>query len=290
MRDYGKIAPSFWTGETGRQIRAAGFQTQVVALYLLTCPSANMIGLYYMPLPTLCHETGSPSEGASKALRSLSEVGFSHYDAPSEVIWIPEMARFQIGETLSPKDKRIVAIVKTAESFRKCRFFQDFYNRYQIPFNLPKPCPFDAPSMPLRCQEQEQEQKQEQEQEILRGKPAARTERPRDELFDAIAEVSHFDPSLKSNASGIGKVAAALRKAIPPYTPADVRALPAVIEAGGLSITLTPSAIEKYIGWVRNPPKPTIGQKPIPNYQRKETVEDVLRAAREKEKLRENGL
>ncbi len=90
--------------------------------------------------------------------------------------------------------------------------------------------------------------------------------RTRDPLFDAIAEVSHFDPSLKNNASQIGKTAAALRAAKPPYTPEEVRGIPSVIEKAGLSIVLTPSAIEKYVCWVRDPPKPTIGKKFEPRY------------------------
>lgn len=45
--------------------------------------------------------------------------------------------------------------------------------------------------------------------------------RPRNDLFDAVAEVTGSDPSL--NGSIVGKVAAALAKAATPYTPAEVR-------------------------------------------------------------------
>jgi hypothetical protein len=50
MRDYAKVAPTFWNGETGKKIRELGRDAQVVALYLITCPSSNWIGLYYLPL------------------------------------------------------------------------------------------------------------------------------------------------------------------------------------------------------------------------------------------------
>ena len=39
-----------------------------------------MTGLFYLPIPTIAHEIGLPLERASKALRSLSEVGFAFYD------------------------------------------------------------------------------------------------------------------------------------------------------------------------------------------------------------------
>ena len=98
MREYAKVAPQFWTGTTGKRLRGMGRDVQVVALYLVTCPSANMLGLYYLPLPTLCHEIGMKPEGALKALRRVSEGGFATYDTASEHVWVKEMARFQIGE------------------------------------------------------------------------------------------------------------------------------------------------------------------------------------------------
>jgi hypothetical protein len=68
-RDFAIVKSSFWTGETGRKLRAAGGDAQRVAMYLITCGSSNMIGLYYLPLPVMCHEIGITLQGASKALR-----------------------------------------------------------------------------------------------------------------------------------------------------------------------------------------------------------------------------
>lgn len=50
MRDYAKVSPRFWLGETGRELRKAGAEAQVVAFYLMTSPHANMLGLYYLPV------------------------------------------------------------------------------------------------------------------------------------------------------------------------------------------------------------------------------------------------
>ena len=291
MRDYGKVSPTFWTGDTGRFLRQCGPETQLVALYLLTCQNANMTGLYYMPLPTLCHETGSPLEGALKALRSLSEGGFAYYDEASEVVWVPEMARYQLGETLNPKDNRHKGVIRQIEIYRKSKFFNDFYTRYSRQYHLPKPSPLEAPSEPLgrgrgraRAGE-EQEQEQEQEQNTsLPGKPAAAKKRPvdkvatpsdcepssgsasdtaprsstianprpRDELFDAVAEVTGSDPKLCG--PRIGRVCAQLRKGDPPYTAEEVRSLPGVIADQGMSFSVTIGSVEKYISWVRTPP------------------------------------
>jgi hypothetical protein len=158
MRDYAKLSPRFWTGETGRAIRDAGRDAQVLALYLLTGPSSNMIGLYYLPIPTLCHETGLTKKGACKALQRLSEAGFARWDECSEQVFVPEMAAHQIGEPLQATDNRVKGIAKDWQSMRKSPFYMDFYWRYRDSYHLPAPLPQEAPSKPLRSQEKEQEQ------------------------------------------------------------------------------------------------------------------------------------
>lgn len=194
-RDYSMVKASFWTGETGRMLRGDR-DAQVISLYLITCGSCNMIGLYYLPLPLLCHEIGSPLEGALKGLQRASEALFAHYDRMAEVVFIPEMAAHQVGETLHPKDNRHKSVVKLWQEMAKSRFYMDFYSRYGEAYQLPEPkplrSPLEAPSEPLRSQEQEQEQDKEQENTPLsppldefslkpssNGKPKAKPKRRR---------------------------------------------------------------------------------------------------------------
>lgn len=61
MRNFAKVKPQFWIGETGRNIRSRGQDHITVALYLMSCPSPTMIGLYYLPVTTLALETGFDS-------------------------------------------------------------------------------------------------------------------------------------------------------------------------------------------------------------------------------------
>lgn len=79
MRDYGKVSPHFWIGRTGKELRQAGPESQLVALYLLTSPHANMIGLYYMPLAFLSHETG-----LSASANAIGGSGASWFAKPSD--------------------------------------------------------------------------------------------------------------------------------------------------------------------------------------------------------------
>ena len=78
--------------------------------------------------------------------------------------------------------------------------------------------------------------------------------RRRDELFDAVQEVTGADP--RASGSHIGKVCASLRAAEPPYTPGEVRRLPPILSARGFTLPLTIATVEKYIGWTRRQPAP----------------------------------
>ena len=177
MRDYAKVSSRFWTGETGKKLRASGPETQLVSLYLMSSPHANMLGLYYVPRLFISHETGIPLEGVSKGLRRAFEAHFAAYDDGSETVWVFEMARWQALESgrdaLDPKDLRVKGIRKEYASLPKSPFLLDFFKRYVDIFHLDQPRDWavdnsgrtEGPSKALRSQEIEQEIEQEQEQE-----------------------------------------------------------------------------------------------------------------------------
>jgi hypothetical protein len=106
MRDYAKVSPKFWTGETGQALTRRGSEALVVALYLMTSPHSNMLGLYYQPILYLAEETGLSPEGASKGLDACVEEGFCLYDRATKMVWVIEMASYQIGSELAATDKR----------------------------------------------------------------------------------------------------------------------------------------------------------------------------------------
>lgn len=135
MREYGKVSPQLWIGDTGKKLRGC-VEAQVVAAYLLSNPHANMIGLYYLPKMFICHETGLPIEGASKGLARCIEAGFCGYDEEAEVVWVPEMAKFQIAEQLKAEDKRCAGAQNEYNNTPKNKYLGDFYTRYAQAFHL----------------------------------------------------------------------------------------------------------------------------------------------------------
>ncbi len=183
MRDYGVVSPKFWIGETGKALRGNA-PAQVLALYLMTCPHANMIGVFHCPVLYMAHETGLGMEGASKALQSLIEAKYCTYDEASETVFVHRMAAYQVAESLKPGDNRIKGVEREWQNIGSAIIKSAFFAIYSVAFHLPdqakKASPSEAPSKPLRSQEQEQEQEQEQDKEAPSAKSPRGTALPKD--------------------------------------------------------------------------------------------------------------
>lgn len=136
MRDYARVSPQFWIGMTGKALRGDR-DAQIVALYLMTSPHATMIGVFHCPVIYIAHETGLTIEGASKGLRRVVEEGFCTYDHDRELVWVHEMARFQIGAKLKPNDNQVPAIRRAFQQIPECQILQGFHARYREAFHLP---------------------------------------------------------------------------------------------------------------------------------------------------------
>lgn len=152
MREFGIVSPRFWIGETGKKLRGNP-QLQVLALYLLTSPHSNLIGVYHVPVMYIGHETGLGLEGASKGLASLSEAGFCTYCEDTETVWVHEFARYQIGEELKENDNRCKSIQRHFSAIQNDEIKDAFFVRYGDVFHLQHndfKTPLQAPSKGLQ--------------------------------------------------------------------------------------------------------------------------------------------
>lgn len=136
MRDYATIAPQFWLGETGRKIRKAGPSALLVAMYLLTTPHSNGLGLYYMPVMYIAHDLNLGVDETKAALDGCINAGFCAYDYDADVVWVFNMARYQIGERLAPKDNRVTWVARLWEKLPKCTFLDEFRARYAEAYGM----------------------------------------------------------------------------------------------------------------------------------------------------------
>ncbi len=131
MRNFTMISPSFWTGRTGRDLRSAGNKAQLVALYLLSCPHANYIGMYRLPVAYIASDLNMNASDVVQTLKCIEQTGFARYDEATETAWIVEGARYQIGDDIKVADKRIKMIQREFESLPSdCAFLDAFFEKY----------------------------------------------------------------------------------------------------------------------------------------------------------------
>jgi hypothetical protein len=68
MRDYSKVGPKFWIGETGKALRRH-MEAQIVAMYLMTCPNSEMTGVFYCPIGLLLPKLDWARKGLRRAFK-----------------------------------------------------------------------------------------------------------------------------------------------------------------------------------------------------------------------------
>ena len=158
MRKYGNIPPEFWCGCDGRKFRELGPDVQVLAIYLLTCPSSTMTGRYYLALPTAAHETGLSVERLKTALSYLISIGYCVYDEESEVVWVVDAVLSQVSKKpLKSNDNKVKGIEKALKSVPETGLTKEFFQKWGWHLALAR--------YPQRGQEQEQTQGQGQVQD-----------------------------------------------------------------------------------------------------------------------------
>jgi hypothetical protein len=140
MNQYGVLFETFWTGETGKAIRRVGGKdAQLLALYLISSPHANMLGLYHLPMMYVAVETGLTKNTAAKAFSALAhdEVRYGEYDQATEFVWVREMARFRMGlsqpdaKPLDKEDNRVKGANRLYGQLTANPFLGPFFDRYQ---------------------------------------------------------------------------------------------------------------------------------------------------------------
>ncbi len=129
-QNYATMREQFWTGNTGRALRGHT-DAQLLAMYVVTCPHANMIGLYHLSLAYIVSDTGMGMERVAAAFAKLAEpsIDFARYDSVTEVVYVPSMAREQV-RNLGENDKRRILVQKQYEGMAGSPYGADWWTRY----------------------------------------------------------------------------------------------------------------------------------------------------------------
>ena len=136
MRPYAKTYSSFWDGPIGERIAEHGLEAFAIAHYLVNNRHTSMIGLYKLPVPYISVDTKCSLEKAQELLNKMVEVDFASYDPQTQFVWVHEMARYQVGQGLNPKDKQCAAVRSLYSGLPANPFLEPFFNRYHKDFHL----------------------------------------------------------------------------------------------------------------------------------------------------------
>ena len=116
MSYYGVVFGSFWDGPTGRAIkRDGGADAQLLGSYLMTAPTANMLGLFFLPVDAIHDHVAITRLRLVRAFGVLEAEDFAHYDTVTQFAWVVEMARFRCGikagqAGLKPGDNKVLVL------------------------------------------------------------------------------------------------------------------------------------------------------------------------------------
>lgn len=133
-REYASVSPDKWRSKTGRHLRGDPW-AMVIQDYLITCPLSEMTGAYYLPKCMIIAETGIDPAELDRVMARLEELDFCRYYEEDEYIFVRNMARYQISQTLNERDNRRAKVRKDIDRLPD-EVREDFLDEYNEDFKL----------------------------------------------------------------------------------------------------------------------------------------------------------
>lgn len=181
MRDFGTVASAFWEDD---KVRGMSDRAKLLALYLLTGPSSNLVGCYRLHPDYMAEDLNWPREAVWEALEEVCQTGFASFCGKTHLVLLPRYLKWnpfsnpnvskkalKIIDTLPRQTVVFNALLKSLKASAKHlpkRFEEGFFDKlpkpYEEPYSEPTEKPTDKGSLQnLGNQEQEQEQYQEED-------------------------------------------------------------------------------------------------------------------------------
>ena len=137
MRKYANMYGRFWTGNTGSLLATYDPMVRNAAAYLISCDQSNIIGMYRLFTTTMARALNivDPHD-CLYLLSDLQCIEFAYYDPGTQYVWVPEMARYQVGDTLALSDDQRTGVLRVLKQHRDSPFYGNWVQRYRVAFNL----------------------------------------------------------------------------------------------------------------------------------------------------------
>lgn len=134
-KGYSQLRPEFWQGETGMALQGHK-DAQILALYLISSPHNDMTGLFKVSKQYIAIDTGLTFDEIDAALAVLRRLCFAEYDPNTGLVFVVNMAREQIGRTLSAGDKRRKAIERHINKYRSSHLAHLWMDAYADDYGM----------------------------------------------------------------------------------------------------------------------------------------------------------
>jgi hypothetical protein len=138
-REYGKVSAGLWTGERVPAFAGLSGTGKLVALYLVSSPHANMLGLYRLPLAYLAADTGLTRAESEDALKELTEAELVSYSVEQQFVWVRYFIPTQVltdATGLNANDKQSIHAQRVFDSLAGVPFRNDLLEAYGPSLNL----------------------------------------------------------------------------------------------------------------------------------------------------------
>lgn len=138
-REYGKVLTGMWMGDRVPAFSGLSIAAKVVALYLVSSPHANMLGLYRLPIAYLAADTGLTRPDAEEALKELAEAELVSYSTEQQFVWVRYFIPTQVladTECLKANDNQSIHAQRVFDSLAGAPFRNDLLEAYGQALNL----------------------------------------------------------------------------------------------------------------------------------------------------------
>lgn len=183
MANYRQIHTRIWKDSWFLALLPA---EKLLFIYLFSNERATVAGIYELPLPVICFETGLDEAAVSASLQRFEQAGKVHY--ADDIIWVVNLRKYNESSSrkVHIRIESDVAAVRTGTV--KTRYLAHFSREYPIRTKTNQQIPYPAITSE---QDQEKENEIETEKEIERGSRPEQTLAENDRLVDAVFDAWH---------------------------------------------------------------------------------------------------
>lgn len=123
MRDFCKVSPKVWRSLKFKKLSDRG---RLLYLYLLTCPHANAVGCYSLPLAYVGADIGLDTP--ADVMAEVEAAGLVRYDDGEGIVFVENFMHFNPPTNAS----HAAMMLKLAQELKKTPFYKDLIESLQI--------------------------------------------------------------------------------------------------------------------------------------------------------------